>query len=85
MIDHDEVIDYIKEEIRPKLKKAQIEKMMDHLYASQYVANTGNWEEVIDIILSRPDVYPLQDMTQEQFYSALGLKLKKISKPNIKD
>ena len=77
MIDHDEVIDYIKEEIRPKLKKAQIEKMMDHLYASEYVAATGNWEEFIDIILSRPDMYPLQDMTQEQFYSALGLKLKK--------
>jgi hypothetical protein len=77
MIDHDEVIEYIREEIRPKLKKAQIEKMMDHLYASQYVANTGNWEEVIDIILSRPDVYPLQDMTQDQFYSAFNFKLKK--------
>ena len=41
MIDHDEVIDYIKEEIRPKLKKTQIEKMMDHLYASEYVAANG--------------------------------------------
>ena len=59
MIDHDEVIDYIKEEIRPKLKKAQIEKIIEYLYASEYVASTGNWEEVIDIILKRPDVYPL--------------------------
>ena len=66
MIDHDEVIEYIKEEIRPKLKKAQIKKMMDHLYASQYVANTGNWEEVIDIILSRPDVYPLDEIVEKE-------------------
>ena len=61
MIDHDEVIDYIKEEIRPKLKKAQIEKIIKYLYASEYVAATGNWEEVIDIILKRPDVYPLDE------------------------
>ena len=56
-----EVIDYIRKEIRPRLKKAQIERMMDYLYSSEYVRSTGNWQEVIDIILSRPDVYPLYE------------------------
>ena len=47
-------------EVNSGLTDTEIDSLIDHLYSSEYVRhNPGDWEQVIDIILSRPDVYPL--------------------------
>jgi hypothetical protein len=55
----EEIRDYIREQY-PSLAVTEVDSLIDHLYSSEYVRhNPGDWEQVIDIILSRPDVYPL--------------------------
>jgi hypothetical protein len=50
---------YIWEEY-PSLTATEIDSLIDHLYSSKYVRyNPADWPRVIEIILSRPDVYPL--------------------------
>ena len=47
-------------EVNSGLTDTEVDSLIDHLYSSEYVRhNPGDWEQVIDIILSRPDVYPL--------------------------
>jgi hypothetical protein len=58
-MDYEQIKHYIWEEY-PSLAVTEVDSLIDHLYSSEYVRhNPGDWQQVIDIILSRPDVYPL--------------------------
>ena len=58
-MDIEEIRHYIWEAY-PDLVLTEIDSLIDHLYSSEYVRhNPGDWQQVIAIILSRPDVYPL--------------------------
>jgi hypothetical protein len=56
-----EVMDHI-DELAPQLTHEQKGKMMDYIYNSQYVRETGEWREMIDIVLDNADVYPLGEV-----------------------
>ena len=47
-------------EVNSSLTDTEIDCLLGHLYSSEYVRhNPSDWPQVIDIMLSRPDVYPL--------------------------
>ena len=55
----EEIRHYI-QEVNSGLSLTEIDCLLDHLYSSEYARlNPGDWQQVIDIILSRPAVYPL--------------------------
>lgn len=56
-----EVLGHLKK-VAPQLTHKQKDKMIDYIYNSQYVRETGEWQEMIDIVLANSDVYPLKDV-----------------------
>lgn len=58
---HNAVLDRI-DELAPQLTHSQKGKMLDYIYNSQYVRQTGDWRQMINIVLHNADIYPLGEV-----------------------